>query len=88
MADGFQLTIDSDLADRIERAAATAGVSRETYARDLLNQQLFDYDAYTWNGNDPRTTGTLPVDEAKLIDWTDAEPRYRAKLASLLVGRR
>ncbi len=88
MADGFQLTIEGDLASRIEQAAAIAGVPRDAYVRDLLNQQLFDYDAYTWNGDDPRTTPSQPVVETKLIDWADAEPRYRAKLLSLLAGRR
>ncbi len=87
MSEAFQLTIDGDLARRLETAAANAGVARDAYARDLLNQQLFDYDAYTWHGDDPRTTPTS-VEETSGTPWSEAEPWLRAQLASLLTEQK
>lgn len=86
MSEAFQLTIDGDLARRLAAAAANAGVARDAYARDLLNQQLFDYDAYTWHGDDPRTTPTS-IEETSGTPWSEVEPRLRAKLAQLLADR-
>jgi hypothetical protein len=55
MADGaLTLSLDDDLARRIAAAAEKAGVSPETLAVSLLDQQLFDYDRFDWRDGDPR----------------------------------
>ena len=62
MADGaLTLSLDDDLARRIAAAAEKAGVSPETLAVSLLDQQLFDHDRFDWREGDPRTETPEPL---------------------------
>ena len=71
MADGFTLEIDADMAERIARKAEKSGMTREEAARFLLEQQLFDYDDYTWLNGDPRDPPE-PVDPNEpTIPWEE-----------------
>jgi len=87
MADGFTLEIDENLARQIERAAKAAGMSREDYARFLLDQQTFNPDDYVWLNGDPRD----PIPETAAEDgrpWEEVEPELRAYLESKLSARK
>lgn len=87
MADGFTLQIDDDMARKIEHAAEAAGMSREDYARFLLDQQLFNFDDYSWPEGDPRTAEipTTAWEEAR--PWEEVEPELRARLTEKLSKR-
>ena len=89
MADGFTLTIDSDLAELIERRAKEVGAPRELVARQALQQALFRYGDYEWIGDDPRDEhGPYDEDEAGMIPWEDLKPRLRKKLDDLLAAKK
>jgi hypothetical protein len=88
MADGFHLDLDDDLAERLSRAARSAGMSKGEFARHVLEQHLFDYDAYDWGGSDPRTSvdepfdpqaPTRPLDEVMAQFRNELEKRLAAK---------
>ena len=83
MADGFTLQIDDELARKIERAAAGAGMSREDFARLLLDQRVFDYDDYRWRGDDPRATPAVSVHESPR-PWSDVKGELAARLEDRL----
>lgn len=54
MADGFTLEIDAELAESLEKRAAECGLSREAFARIVLEQQLFSYEDRVRRNGDPR----------------------------------
>lgn len=87
MADGFQLDIDADLAERLTRAAEAAGLPKDEFARQVLEQHLFDYEAYDWGNDDPRrkpdvfdpNESTRPLDEVMVEFRAELERRLAAK---------
>lgn len=83
MADGFTLEINAELAERIDRKAAKTGMTREDAARWLLEQQLFDYDDYTWLNGDPREPQPLLDPNEQTVAWEDVKARLRAKYPKL-----
>jgi hypothetical protein len=88
MADGFHVDIDDDLAERLSRAAAAAGMTKGEFACLVLEQHLFDYDAYDWDDDDPRlvlagvaepTEGARPLDEVMGEFKAELEKRLARK---------
>lgn len=87
MADGFTLQIDDEMARKIERAAAAAGMSREDYARFLLDQHTFNYDDYRWLNGDPRAErGPIAVNEPTR-PWEEVRDDALKLLEEKLRGR-
>ena len=87
MADGFTIEIDEDLARRIERAAEKVGMSREDFARLLLDQQTFNVDDYAWLNGDPREATTAEAAAKDARGWEEVRPELLALLDEKLRGR-
>jgi hypothetical protein len=69
MADGertlkLTLTLGEKAIRRLEQGAETLHIPLDAYASELLEQQLFNYDDYDWNGDDPRAARAEPYDPA------------------------
>lgn len=78
MADGaLNLTLDDYLSAKIAKKAKAMGVSPLELATALLDQQLVNYDDFTWIGGDPRTD-RLPADLDGARDWDDVRPEFLA----------
>jgi 3-deoxy-D-manno-octulosonate 8-phosphate phosphatase KdsC-like HAD superfamily phosphatase len=90
MADGATtLTLTEELSAVLERRAAAVGMSGQELAEQLLTQSLFDYDDYTWIGDDPRDT---PVDETDGDvsggrPWEEVKRDLRAQLEARLAAK-
>ena len=90
MADGsITLTLDEALSEKLERRAAAAGMSQQEFAQQALERSLFDYDDYTWIGDDPRDRPiqepTAEVSEGR--PWEDVKRDLRTQLKALLAAR-
>lgn len=78
MADGaLNLTLSDYTVAKLTKKAAALGVTPEVLAAMLLDQQLFDYDDFTWTNGDPREA-LEPVDEAGARDWDEIRPELEA----------
>lgn len=86
MADGFALQIDDDLARKLEHGAKAAGMTREDYARFLLDQQTFNYDDYTWINGNPREP-TVPSLNEVGVSWSDLKVELIERLEAKLRDR-
>jgi len=91
MADGaITLILDEALSEKLERRAAAAGLSHQALAEQLLAQSLFDYDDYTWIGDDPRDRRDDEpsgyVSEGR--PWEDVKRDLRAQLEARLAAKR
>lgn len=90
MADGSTtLTLTEELSEMLERRAAAMGMSSQELAEHVLTQSLFNYDDYTWIGDDPRD----PVEDVSSIDpregrpWEEVKRDLRARLKARLAAR-
>lgn len=90
MADGsITLTFDEALSETLERRAAALGVSSQELAEYVLTQSLFNYDDYTWIGDDPRRTPIEdePIDLSRCTPWDELERNLRARLEARLAEK-
>ncbi len=79
MADGaLNLTFDDYLSAKIVEKAKAMGVSPLRLATTLLDQQLVDYDDFTWINGDPRTDRLSPADLEGARDWDEVRPEFLA----------
>ena len=90
MADGsITLTFDEALSETLERRAAAMGVSSQELAEYVLTQSLFNYDDYTWIGDDPRQAPIEdePIDLSQCTPWDELERALRARLEARLAEK-
>jgi len=90
MADGsITLTLDEALSEKLERRAAAAGMSQQAFAQQALERSLFDYDDYTWIGDDPRDRRveepTTEISDGR--PWEDVKRDLRAQLKAHLAAK-
>lgn len=89
MADGFTLEIDAELAESLEKRAAECGLSREAFARIVLEQQVFSYDDFTWVNGDPRARSEPESSIGEEgTPWEELEPRLWERLRARLADKR
>ncbi len=91
MADGaVSIELDDSLAARLKRAAKAAGMSEDAYARQVLEQRLFNYRDYSWPaGFDPDPAVDEAIAEQSLrdgdaLEWSEVEDRLRTRLRDAL----
>ena len=90
MADGaITLTLDHALSEKLERRAAAAGLSQQEFAQQAFERSLFDYDDYTWIGDDPRDRRSeAPKGEApEGRPWEEVKRDLRAQLEARLATK-
>lgn len=91
MADGSTtLTLTEALSEMLERRASALGMSSQELAEQMLTQSLFNYDDYTWIGDDPRNVehDQTPVDLREGRPWEDVKRDLRARLEARLAARK
>lgn len=77
MADGaLNITFDDYISAKIVEKAKALGISPKDLATNLLDQQLFDYDDFTWINGDPRTDRDSPSDLEGARDWEEVRPEF------------
>ena len=86
MSSGFTLKIDKELAQSLAFRAALLGVTREELAVQLLQEPPFNYDDYTWIGDDPRAASLEPYD-GPTRPWSEVRPELLEYLESQLRKR-
>lgn len=88
MADGgLTLKLDDDLARKIERAAAAAGLTEEDFATHLIEQNLFDYDDYDWGGDDPRRVAISADEGGETCSLEEVMAEFRQELEQRLAAK-
>jgi len=90
MADGsITLTLDEALSEKLERRAAAVGMSQQEFAQQALERSLFDYDDYTWIGDDPRDRriDDPEVDLADCKPWDEVKRDLMARLEARLAAK-
>ncbi|WP_374274539.1 hypothetical protein [Brevundimonas sp.] len=76
MADGaLTVQLDEYTARKIAEKAEALGISPETLAAHLLDDRVFDYDDFTWIGDDPRTA-PVEVSDQGARDWEEVRPEF------------
>jgi hypothetical protein len=90
MADGaITLILDEALSEKLERRAAAEGLTAQEFARQAVERSLFDYDDYTWIGDDPRhdTAEESEVDLADCKPWDEVKRDLLARLEARLAAK-
>ncbi len=89
MADGaLNLTLSDYTVAKLTKKAEALGVTPETLAAMLLDQQLFDYDDFTWTDGDPRDdhVSNYDLNEPGRL-WSEVRPELIARLERKLAER-
>lgn len=94
MADGehkvkMTLTLSANAMRHLQEGAGKLGVSLETYASELIEQRLFDYDDYDWGDDDPRDWRSDEVDPSEpTYSLEEVMAKFREKLEQRLAAKR
>lgn len=93
MADGettlhLQLTLSELALKHLRERAEKLGLAVDAVVSGLVEQQMFDYDAYHWAGQDPRTTPAPPHDPSEVTFGLDeVMTEFRAELERRLAAK-